>query len=63
MLPGAKLDNRRAWQWALIVAVVLLPALVVSLVGAYAGVFLRFIARLLSKWLEHYNDPGSTAAS
>jgi hypothetical protein len=81
---------RRAWRWALIVAVllpgvhviafaarrdsadghpyfsrvmVLLPALVVSFVGAYAGAFLRFIARVVSQWLEHHNDPGSTAVS
>ena len=40
----------------------LLPALVGSFVGAYSGVFLRFIAHRVSQWIERNNGPGPTIA-
>jgi hypothetical protein len=40
----------------------LLPALAASFVGAYLGVFLRFIAHQVGQWIGRNNGPGSTIA-
>ena len=40
----------------------LIPALAASFVGAYLGVFLRFIAHQVSQWIERGKGPGPTIA-